>query len=927
MTVLKLDLAAALLHVGDEAHKLRPKTLNVLVALIERQGEVVSQQDLRDLVWGQRHGSDAGPKQCVRELRRLLGDDAALPTYIETVGRHGYRLLAPIEFMGGSTPHSGADPALCVGRGPQIQALTEAAAAARRGSRPVVLIAGEAGAGKTRLTDRFLSQRPARPALWVARGQAIPHPGAREAYGPLLEALSQISAGPAGATLGRLLHDVAPSWADQIPGQGRKRASATMDMDPERPDSMLRECADLMDRLTADHPGILVLEDLHWADPSTLAWLAAWGLRTGPARLMVIGTYRYDEVDRTSDLADTLRHLNRRPETRVLTLGGLSPGAVDDYLGQRLPGNTFPRTLAPLLAQRTEGHAILIDAAVGRWVEQGDILKVDGRWSLHHPPEALVSTMPASVTDFIDAEIERLGPDDRALLESASVAGAIFSGPSLADGAGAIEASERQLDTLASRHRFIEHAGHVRRPDGVIETRFAFRHALYHEALYNGIPAGIRQGLHRRIGTRLEQAYGRDTDGIAPTLADHFERAADWPRAAQYRGVSGLQALGRGAGQDAARQLRQALEMYARCDDPSRDLQAAELRVLQGLGAALIVSNGFTGDELRQVFSRAETLARSVRDPVATLPVLAGFWNYHISRAELARAGELAQSMDSLADTAPDHIAMAVHNAVGQTDFFLGAFPACGPRIETVLAMAEGFDQDGAETLFGEHPVIVCNQYAACVSQVLGKDADAEAYFAAGMQEAQALNQPFGQAQMLWAGAVMARLRGETETTLERADRLNAICRDFDMPHWRPAAGMLSGWARVMLGDEAGFDLFRDGQASFKRANVQLTRPFNLGLAAEMAAASGDAVQALTTLRHALAITRRTGERWYEAELFRLHASLMERVDRPVRARTALRRAVAAAAAQGAAGFERRARVQLASLPCVTGAGPTQAPG
>lgn len=912
MTDIKLDISAGLLISEGIARKLRPKTLAVLVALIERQGDVVCQQDLRGLVWGNRHGSDAGPKQCVRELRRLLGDDASAAGHIETVGRQGYRLLGRIEVIGAGESQPKVDHALCVGRDPEIAALTEGAALARRGGRPVVLIAGEAGAGKTRLTDRFLASLPQNTPIWTARGQSIPHPGARETFGPLLESLSQISASAAGPALGRLLRSLAPSWADQVPGQGHTRTPSQIEA--ARPESMLREFSDLMERLTLDLPGILVLEDLHWADPSTLAWLTAWGLRGAPARLLVVATYRYDEVDRSGDLTETLLHLNRRSETRVLTLGGLSPAAVQDYLDGRFPGNRFPPSLAPALARRTEGHAILIDAAVGRWLEQGDILKADGRWALREEAAVLVSTMSASVADFIANEIGRLDPDERALLESASIAGPTFSSLPLADDRDTMEACERQLADLAGGRRFIGTVGNGQGPDGMAVTRFAFRHALFHEALYNGIPAGIRQGLHRRAGMRLERAYGRHAPDIAPTLANHFEQGADLPRAAQYRGLSGLLALGRGAGQDAAAQLRAALALHARCSAPSGDLQAAELRSLLGLGAALIVSDGFTGGELQSVFSRARTLAEAGGDPVAILPVLAGYWNYHISRAELSRARELAEAMDRMKDAAPRHIAMAVHNAVGQIDLFRGAFGLCLPRIGTVLAMATDADRDGAETELGEHPVIVCNKYAAFLFQVLGREAEAEAYFASGMEEADIRNQPFGQAQMLWAGAVIARLRGDTALTLERAGMLIDVCETHDVPYWRPAAEMLSGWARVMQGDTGGFATFRTGQAAYEARNVRLTLPFSLGLSAQMAARTGEPSLAARTLRRAILTARRSGERWYEAELYRQWASLMVEGGRPDQARRALGRAIDCAAAQGASGFEISARAQLAAL-------------
>ena len=913
MDPIELDIAGSALLRGDEVLKLRPKTLAVLVALIERQGDIVSQDELHRLVWGKRHGSDAGPKQCIRELRRLLGDDASAPTFIETVGRSGYRLTGRINPRWSPEPRPAAP--LCVGRASALAALAESAAAARQGRHAVALIAGEAGAGKTRLVDGFLARFPTRPAVWIARGQAISHPGAREPYGPLLEALSQLLAGPTGAQLCRLLPEVAPTWAEQLPGAGRHQDVAAIEVDPRRPAPMPREFSALMERLTQMAPGILVLEDLHWADASTLAWLSAWGLRRTPARLLVLGTYRQDELDRADDLAATLRHLNRQADSRMLTLDGLDAAAVADYLAGRFPGHRFPPALAPALTRRTEGHAILIEAAVDRWLTQGDIRQQDGHWALIGAVDTLVPAIAPDMQAFIEGDrVGRLDPPERALLEAASVAGPGFSALALADGRDGRETVERQLEHLARNRRFIERAGLAHHPDGSVTTRYAFRHALHHEALYAGIPAANRQGLHRRIGTRLEALYRGDAAEIAPALADHFERGADWPRAARYRGLSGLRAQARGAQQAAANQLRQALELHARCPDPDVSLQADELRALLGLGAALIVSEGFTADELRSVYRRAGPLAARVGEPATTVPVLAGLWNDHVSRAELDRATELAQTLHQMAKTAPAPIAMAAQNAVGQTRFFTGAFADCLPCIDTVLTLHPGRAPDGVATLFGEEPGIVCRQYAACVSQVLGCDAEAEAHVAAGTDLAGALDQPFGQAQMLWAGAVVARLRGDLALTRARAEALIALCQSADIPYWLPAGTMLAGWARAMDGDPDGQALLDQGLSAYAAMNVRLTLPLGLALSAEVAARRGDAARGLPFLRRALATVRTTGERWYEAELHRLWALMMGRAGRPDHARRALDRARDIARRQGAAAFEARAARAIAAL-------------
>ena len=257
-----LDLEAGTLTCDDVVSRLRPKTLAVLAALAARPGAVVSHDTLRDTVWGRRFGNEAGPKQCIRELRRVLGDSATQPVFIETVGRHGYRLRAPIEVVtAGDVPPRPA--AFCVGRESELATMTESLGMAEQGVRAMAFISGEAGAGKTRLVDAFVSTLPDR-SIWAAQGQCIPHAGAREPYGPLLDIVRQLANGRSGAGVVRALKQVAPSWLAQLPGLGRvPRPARDSDGIGVSSESMARELCDLLALLAQRSAGVIFLEDLH----------------------------------------------------------------------------------------------------------------------------------------------------------------------------------------------------------------------------------------------------------------------------------------------------------------------------------------------------------------------------------------------------------------------------------------------------------------------------------------------------------------------------------------------------------------------------------------------------------------------------------------------------------------------------------------
>jgi predicted ATPase len=273
------------------------------------------------------------------------------------------------------------------------------------------------------------------------------------------------------------------------------------------PDPVFRQFGEFMERFTRRVPGVMVLEDLHWADPSTLAWLGAWGLGRRPAPLLILGTCRDGEVEQVLDLAMTLRVLGDSGRLRMLRLGGLDAAAVSEYLLARCPRHRFPPLLAQTLQERTDGLASVVEAVVERWLERCDLRLLDGHWVLGRSVADLVAQIAPGARRLISRQIDGLDACDRRLLEAASVAGMRFSAAALAVSGSDLEKVERDLDELVRRHCFIERAGISHWPDGTIATRYAFRHALHREVLHEGIPAANRRGMHERIGLRLETAF------------------------------------------------------------------------------------------------------------------------------------------------------------------------------------------------------------------------------------------------------------------------------------------------------------------------------------------------------------------------------------------------------------------------------------
>ena len=571
----QFDPAHGQLWRGTQIVKLSPKTLAVLRLLVTRPGQVVSKEELFQIVWPRTVVSDAALTSCIQELRQVLRDDARKPRYLETVHRRGYRFIAP---LGTASPVPSLKsqvqspqpiPSLqhpastLVGRETELQRLHSWWDKALQGERQLIFVTGEPGIGKTTLVEAFVEQVAADDQVWLGRGQCIEHYGAGEAYLPVLDALGRLCRAPGGQPLLALLAQQAPTWLVQMPGLVRPAELETLHrkVAGATKERMLRELAEALEALTSKRPLILWLEDLHWADYSTLNWLAFVARRQERSQLLVLGTYRPVEVlTREHPLKAVKQELQLHGRCQELALDFLSEEAVTEYLARRFEGGEvrepFLRRVAQLIHQRTDGNPLFMVNVVDTLVSEGWITTSAGQWGLTEGIEQVVAKVPDSLQQMIEQRLEQVQSAERTLLDVASVAGMEFSAASVAAGIETtIEVVEAQGAELARRQLFLRTCGTADWPDGTVATRYGFLHALYQEVLYERLSARRRQQLHQRIGEREEAAYGEHAREIAAELAVHFERGRDYQRAIQYLQHAGENAVRRSAYQEALSSL------------------------------------------------------------------------------------------------------------------------------------------------------------------------------------------------------------------------------------------------------------------------------------------------------------------------------------------------------------------------------------
>jgi DNA-binding winged helix-turn-helix (wHTH) protein/tetratricopeptide (TPR) repeat protein len=581
-----LDPVREQLLCGGEVVALTPKAFTVLRRLVEDGGQLVTKEELLRAGWAKTHVTEDVLKVIIMEIRRALEDDPAAPRFIETVPRRGYRFIAP-RSRPASVPAAAEARGALVGRDGVLAQLDERLARARNGQRQLVFVSGEAGIGKTTVLDAFVSRAAADPDLMIASGACLEHYGAAETYFPVLEALGRLLREPRAERVIAILETHAPTWLVQLPWlqhQGDREAlrGELLGATKER---MLREMAEALEALTAKTPLVLVLEDLHWSDYSTLDLLGMLARRQETARLLVVASYRsVDVILMGHPLRALVQDLRVRRQCEEIALQFLTEADVAAYLAQRFTA-TLPPELAAAVHRRTDGNALFMVRLVEELITLGLLVEEQGHWKVAKPLDEIGHTVPEGLRELIDRQIARLDPALQHVLEVAGVLGNQFIAGAVAAGLGEDPVVvEERCDALSRQQQLVAPAPLTVLADGTPIAQYCFTHNLYPQVLGARVPAARRLRLHQRIGEWLERTYGAQASAISTQLAWHFEEARDYQRAIRYLVLTAENAAARFAYRDVIRVLEHARGLVPNVAASER--AELEIELLERIGDA-----------------------------------------------------------------------------------------------------------------------------------------------------------------------------------------------------------------------------------------------------------------------------------------------------------------------------------------------------
>jgi len=805
---------------------------------------------------------------------------------------------------------AGAQASPLIGRHGPVRTLTDAWDRASSGSGGTVLISGEAGVGKTRLVVELASKLNRRAVRRIDWRCSPLHENT--ALGPLLQDISLtlgfnevLSLQEKVARLERsfAMFDsraeyvtlLAPLLGIALPSERYPPLGLSA---PQERSRLLMLMAEGLLTIAKGRPVLMVVEDVHWADPSTLELLSQAAALLHNAQALIVLTSRNRSVAPWVDRDATAIELTRLDEAdsqkliRFITQEhGLAEGVVQ------------------ALVAKTDGVPLFIEEMT-RGVMEAERTGPDGS-------ETGLLAVPSTLQESLAGRIDRAAVDRRVLQLSATM-GREFAFDVLAAVCAAVCAMDaatltRELDKLIG-------AGLLHRADTAGAARYAFRHALVQDAIYHFQLSGQRQANHQHIAETFAGNFPEIADRSPELVANHYLLSRDHAASLPFLRRAADVAIRRSANVEASNYLQQALKIIALLPgEPKRD--RVELGLLTSLGVVSSARLGFAAAEAGVAFAQAHELCKRLGRGVALFPVLHGLYRFYFVRAELATAGGLSREMLGVArqevDTA---LLLEGHRAAGNCRFLGGQFRKANWHFGRTIALYRTEQHHVHRFEYGADPFIVAASMGGLGQYLRGETEQGLDLMEQAVGAAEELDHPYTVCWALSLGCVLYQINDDIPRVDEYSQRQLGLAQRHGFVLWENAAQIMLGWcAAVRHGGGTG--PLQAAIDVWVKTGAEAYLPYHLSLLADAHVRCGTPAAAQAVLDDALQKADRHGELWWKSELLRLrgHCALSHN-DRGG-AEQWFRRACAVAAAQRATLLMQRAQDDLDRLAASGSAG------
>jgi class 3 adenylate cyclase/predicted ATPase len=841
------------------------------------------------------------------QTRRLLGDlfECRDLGAVELKGfpepMHAYQVVRESALESRFEALHGATLTPLVGREEEIDLLLRQWHRAQRGEGRVVLLSGEPGIGKSRLS-----------AALQERIENEPHTRMRyfcsahdqdSALHPIIAQL-ELAAGferedtPEGK-LDKLAVLTPASPEDRallaellsLPTEGRfPSPQLTLRRKKEKTfEVLLRQ----LEALARQRPVLMIIEDVHWIDPSSCELLDLFVERVPRLPVLLAVTFRPEfQPPWVGQAHVTLLVLNRLDRRE---------GAA---LVQRVVGTeALPDDVVAEIVERTDGVPLFVEELTKAVLEGGNARAVLSRAG------ATALNVPATLHASLMARLDRLGSAAKEVAQVGAVFGREFSYELLT---AVAQRNAAELDAALDR---LVVAGLAFRRGVPPHATFLFKHALVQDAAYGTLLRGKRQELHGRVVRVLEEQWPEMAEAQPELLAHHCAVAGLVEQATAYYARAGQRAVARSAMVEAIAQLTKGLELLTSLPNSvSRQRQELELQI--ALGRALVTTQGYAAPAVGEAYARARALCERLDRPPEIVPVLYGQFVYHLIKGSLQLAQALAADvLQRSRDGADTTMTGLGYRLSGLTCFYLGELMAARSHLDRALSQFDPAHRPFYMSFsFHDHLVILLN-YLSWDLYCLGYLDQARFRSEAAVEEARNLHHPYSLAIALTGACFVDWATRSREELVVRADEVIAVSDEHGFPYNRAVGILMRGWALARSGQTTeGITLLRAGLAAYRATGAAIRMPFFLALLADAEGKAKQPDQGLGHLAEAERLMAETEGRWAEAELYRVRGELLHAGHDPAAAERCFSQAIGVAQRQNAKFGELRAAVSLARL-------------
>ena len=798
-----------------------------------------------------------------------------------------------------------------VGREEEMELLMRRWQRAKLGAGQVVLLAGEPGIGKSRLTvamREMLAGEAHKPLSF--------HCSPYHRDTALFAVINQLERA-AGLThddepsvkldkLESLFAKVTDDLSDAVPLVAALLSIATdqrypvLNLTPQRQKAKtLKFLEEQLTGLAKKQPLLVIFEALHWSDPTTLEFVGRLVELIQALPVLMIVTHRPDM---------SIPWIGE-PHVTSLVLRRFNPGESKTLVEQLTAQKSLPRELLEQVVSKANGVPLFIEELTRNVLEAG-ILEDQGDCYTLKQPLATIG-IPDTLYDLLLARLDRLGPA-KSVAQQAAVIGRRFC-YGLLSAVSALSESELQ----AALTKLIEaELLYVR---GTFpHATYSFKHTLVQEAAYSSLLRAEREAQHARIVTALGEQFPEIPETEPEVLAHHCAGAGFKEEAILYWRRAGERAVQHSSNMEAIAYFSKALALL-KTSPQTPQSKEQELRLQVLLGRAWILAEGYAAREVEAAYTRARDLCEEVGDTHQLFLVLLGLWQMYISRQALELANNTGARLLPLALAEKDSdFALEAHIAQSITFHAQGAFSSALIHANEAIELHDPTEHQGHALRFGQDAGVIGRIMASWSLWCLGYADQALIRMQEALAMARNLNHPYSEAMALYCSAWLHQYRCEAKAASEHAAQAIALSNEHGFAWPLAFATMLHGWTLAAEGQTTAVIVqIRGGLATLEKMGVRLWRPHMQAMLAAAYAAVGRGDEALTLLTEALDTAGQTGEEEYAAELYRLKGELTLQHATPkatAEAEACFDHALGIARRQQAKSWELRAATSLAGL-------------